>query len=517
MNAAHLTLLESVADVLAWLAGRGVKALTVDSRAVRHLAEGPTEGSVAFVAWPGAARDGRTFVAQALGDGAAACLVEADGVHAFGFNDDRIAAVPQLKARLADIADAFYGHPSAQLAVVAVTGTNGKTSTSWWTAQALTHLGRRCGVVGTLGVGEPDAARVQHTGLTTPDPVTLHATFKAFVDSGYAAAAIEASSIGIDEQRLNATRIKVAQFTNFTQDHLDYHGDMDAYWRAKQALFEWRGLQAAVINVDDDRGEALVALSRERGLSVWAYGLTGPARLEAADIAPRDKGMTITLVERDEAGATEVGRTVLDLQLIGDFNVSNVLAVVGALRALGVPLADAAAACRALSAVPGRMEQVTPAEASAGPVPLVVVDYAHTPDALQQALRALRPLTRARGGRLWCVFGCGGNRDPIKRPLMGAMADQHADELVLTSDNPRDETPCYILSQILAGVARRDGVAVLENRHEAIAHAISQSDARDVVLIAGKGHETTQEVAGVKHPFSDVDEALAALRRRSLP
>lgn len=516
MNAAALVTLNTVPDVLAWLQARGVAALTVDSREVaRHAGElaASTRG-VAFIAWPGAARDGRAYVAQALADGAAACLVEAEGAQAFGFADERIAAVPQLKARLADIAHAFYQEPSAQLAVVAVTGTNGKTSTSWWTAQALSSLGRPCGVIGTLGVGQPGGGDFEATGLTTPDPVTLHATFRRFVNGGLQAAAIEASSIGIVEKRLDATRIAVAQFTNFTQDHLDYHGSMPAYWLAKQALFEWPGLKAAVINFDDAQGEALEPLARQRGLDVWTYGLASPVRLLAHDIAVRADGMRFTVTERDAALAGVVGTAHVDAPLIGDFNVLNLLAVLGALRALGVPLDDAAAACATLSAVPGRMQQVTVPDVPAVGLPLAVVDYAHTPDALHKALGALRTLTRARGGKLWCVFGCGGNRDATKRPLMGAMAEQHADEVVVTSDNPRDEKACYILSQVLAGMARQDGVAVIENRHEAIAHALTQCAPEDVVLIAGKGHEATQEVAGVKAPFSDVAEALAALRER---
>jgi UDP-N-acetylmuramyl-tripeptide synthetase len=506
------TLLNDVSAILAWLAGRGVNQLTVDSREVApRVAQGQSPG---FIAWPGAARDGRAFVAQALAQGARACLVEAEGVEAFAFDDARIAAVPGLKARLALIAHAFNSGPSEKLDVVAVTGTNGKTSTSWWTAQALSALGRPCGVIGTLGVGQPGAGDFEPTGLTTPDPVTLHATFRRFADQGLVAAAIEASSIGIEEHRLDATRIRVAQFTNFTQDHLDYHVTMEAYWRAKQALFEWDGLQAAVVNVDDLRGDDLVPLCRQRGVQLWTTAVREPARLCAEEVLTQADGLRARIVERDESLAKVIDQAELQAALVGDFNVSNLLTVIGALRALGVPLADAVRACAGLSAVPGRMQQVRLDGVDALALPLAVVDYAHTPDALLKALRALKPLAQARGGRLWCVFGCGGNRDPIKRPLMGAMADQHADEIVLTSDNPRGEAPGYILCQILAGVVRSEPVAVIENRHEAIAHAITSADPRDVVLIAGKGHETTQEVAGVKTPFSDVDESLSALRAR---
>lgn len=502
--------LHNTAEALNWLRQWGITGLTVDSRQIKAMAA----DGVCFIAWPGAARDGRVFVEQALKDGARACLVEADGVQAFAFADARVAALPGLKALSAEIAHGFYAEPSAELDVVAVTGTNGKTSTSWWTAQALTALGRGCGVIGTLGVGQVGSGEFKPTGLTTPDPITLHATFRQFVDQGLKAAAIEASSIGIEELRLHATHVKVAQFTNFTQDHLDYHGSMEAYWQAKRRLFDWPGLQAAVLNLDDPMGHALQDHARGRRLACWSYGLQDAVRLQASHIRYQQQGLVFDLIERDEALSHEISRATVQAPVIGTFNVSNLLAVVGALRALDVPLADAARVCSGLQAVPGRMQIV----ASPNPqveLPTVVVDYAHTPDALLKALQALRPVAEARGGRLWCVFGCGGDRDPIKRPLMGAMAEQHADRVVLTSDNPRSESPAFILSQILAGVAGRDTVDVIEDRHAAIAHALEQADACDVVLIAGKGHEATQEVAGVKTPFSDVDEAAAALKRRA--
>lgn len=502
-------MLNSVAEALAWLRQQAVSTLTVDSRAIASRA---AEG-VGFIAWPGAARDGRGYVQQALQDGARACLVEADGVEAFGFTDDRIAALKGLKAASAEIAHGFFGEPSAALQVVAVTGTNGKTSTSWWTAQALTALGRPCGVIGTLGVGRVDHGEVQATGLTTPDPVTLHATFRQFVDQGLQAAAIEASSIGIEEMRLHATHLAVAQFTNFTQDHLDYHGDMESYWLAKRELFNWPGLRAAVINLDDPMGPILRDHVQARGLDIWTYGVAQVGRLQAVQVRYEGHGVAFTVVERDLAGQVELARANMVAPVIGTFNVSNLLGVVGALRALGVSLADSAHACRNLTAVPGRMEVVVAKEAEAD-APLVVVDYAHTPDALQKALEALRPVVLSRQGRLWCVFGCGGNRDPIKRPLMGAVADQYADQVVLTSDNPRDEVPAYILSQILAGVARREGVDVFEDRRAAIDYALQDVDACDVVLIAGKGHESSQEVSGVKYPFSDIDEARRVLALR---
>lgn len=514
--AARLTHLHSTAEALDWLRQQGVVELTVDSRAVATL---PDAG---FIAWPGAARDGRAFVAQALQAGARACLVEAEGVDAFDFAahaDVRIAALPGLKSRSAEIAHGFYGEPSAALNVVAVTGTNGKTSTSWWTAQVLQALGQPCGVVGTLGVGQVkgpgEEGGVLHTGLTTPDPVTLHRTFRQFIQQGLAAAAIEASSIGIEELRLHATHIAVAQFTNFTQDHLDYHGDMAAYWQAKRRLFDWPGLRAAVINLDDPMGRDLLAHALSRGLDAWSYASASgtAARLQAQAVQHLPGGVAFTVVERAPVSGEVLAQVPVKAPVIGAFNVANLLAVLGAARASGFALADAAAACAQLQAVPGRMQRVPAPEGAA--LPLVVVDYAHTPDALEKALQALRPAAQARGGQLWCVFGCGGDRDPLKRPLMGATADRHADRVVLTSDNPRSEAPCFILSQILAGVPGRDEVDVIEDRREAIGHAVGRAGANDVVLLAGKGHETTQECAGVKTAFSDLDEATAALAARA--
>ena len=501
--------LHNTAEALNWLRQWGITCLTVDSRQVKALAA----DGVCFIAWPGAARDGRVFVEQSLKDGARACLVEADGVHAFAFADAKVAALTGLKARSAEIAHGFFGEPSAELDVVAVTGTNGKTSTSWWTAQALSALGRGCGVIGTLGVGQVGTGEVVPTGLTTPDPITLHATFRQFADQGLKAAAIEASSIGIEELRLHATHIAVAQFTNFTQDHLDYHSDMESYWAAKRSLFEWPGLKAAVLNLDDPMGRALQDHARIRGLDCWSYGLFGGVRLQATDIRYAVKGLVFDVIERDETLQAITVSATVRAPAIGTFNVLNLLAVLGALRALGVDLGDAARVCSDLLPVPGRMQIVSVPDPDSR-LPMVVVDYAHTPDALDKALQALHPVVKARGGRLWCVFGCGGDRDPIKRPMMGAVAEQHADQVVLTSDNPRSESPAFILSQIMAGIARRGGVDVLEDRRAAIAHALIHADARDVILIAGKGHEATQEVAGIKTPFSDVDEACAALLRR---
>jgi UDP-N-acetylmuramoyl-L-alanyl-D-glutamate--2,6-diaminopimelate ligase len=487
-----------------WLRARATGTLRSDSRLVSR--------GDAFMAWPGAAHDARRFVAGALASGAAACLVASEGVEAFGFDDERVAALPGLKAAAGVVADRFFGSPSTALELVASTGTNGKTSTSWWTAQALTALGRRCGLVGTLGIGEPpragsaEGAAIEFTGLTTPDPVSLHGALRRFADAGFQACALEASSIGLVEQRLAGARIGVALFTNFTRDHLDFHGSMQTYWAAKRMLFDWPGLRAAVVNIDDAQGAALAQeVAARGGLDLWTYSIRQPARLRAENLRYEAGGLAFELREGD---AVQGVRS----RLIGDYNASNLLAVLGGLRALGVPAAEAAAVVPLLTAVPGRMQQVRAEGGEGGPE--VVVDYAHTPDALEKALTALRPLARARGGRLWCVFGCGGDRDATKRPLMGAIAQQLADDVVLTSDNPRSESPSAILAQIAAGLPQGARAAVIEDRREAIFDAVTSAAPTDVLLIAGKGHEDYQDIGGRKLPFSDIDEALNALRTR---
>jgi len=496
-----LRALRSIDEALGWFAERGVRALTIDSR---QVAPGD-----AFIAWPGYAVDGRQFVSQALTAGASACLVEADGAEAFdGLDRVEVAAMRDLKAATGPLASAFMDSPSQKLGVIAVTGTNGKTSTAWWVAQAMSSLGRRCGVIGTLGVGEPpsplQASAITFTGMTTPGPVTVQAGFKRFADAGFAACAIEATSIGIKEHRLAGTKIDTALFTNLTLDHLDYHGSMEAYWAAKKALFAWPGLRAAVVNIDDAHGAQLATSLRGGALDVWTYSTTSQARLRASNIGYAAGGLGFDLREGDTTVAVKT-------QMIGDYNVANLLATIGGLRASGIPLADAAAACALLTPVPGRMQRV--ASGAAGPQ--VVVDYAHTPDALEKALLALQPFATERGGQLWCVFGCGGNRDAGKRPLMGALAQRLAQQVVVTSDNPRHEAPAFILLQIVAGLAgSQERVKVIEDRRAAIAHAVRSAGANDVILVAGKGHEDYQEIRGVKQHFSDVEEATAALRTR---
>jgi len=490
--------LHTPAEAAQWLRSRVTGTLHSDSRKV-----GEGDG---FIAWPGAATDGRLHVPAALAQGAAACLVEREGVQAFGFGAPQVASYAQLKAATGPIAAAYFGQPSEQLDVVAVTGTNGKTSTAWWLALALSKVEQPsaipCGLVGTLGIGMPP--QVEFNGLTTPDPVLLQRHFRRFADGGVKACAIEASSVGLVERRLAGTRIRAAVFTNFSQDHLDYHGTMEAYWQAKDELFRWPGLAAAVVNIDDPKGGLLAGQLDGGTLDLWTLSCERPARLRALDIGYGNGGLRFDVQE--EGGE----RHGLQTRLVGQYNVSNLLGVIGAMRVLGVPLDSAVKACGDLLPVPGRMEQL-----GGEGEPLVAVDYAHTPDALDKALQALRPLAQQRGGQLWCVFGCGGDRDATKRPLMAAVVEKNADRVVVTSDNPRSEKPETIISQILLGLSHHECVQVQADRELAIAQTVAAAAANDVILLAGKGHEDYQEVAGVKHPFDDRVHARAALKARA--
>jgi len=499
--------LHSAQEAAHWLRSRVTGELRTDSRLV--------QAGDGFIAWPGAATDGRRYLAQALAQGARACLMEetalAPWLDALQDPDqEALACMPGLKAQTAWVADAYYEHPSHALQVLAVTGTNGKTSTAWWLAQALSSpvLQQACGLVGTLGVG-----RLPHlvtTGMTTPDPVLLQRQFRQFAEGGVTHCAIEASSIGLAEHRLDGTRIRVAVFTNFTQDHLDYHGDMANYWTAKAALFAWPGLQAAVINIDDGQGALLAQQLQKGSLDVWTCSRRGPARLQARALSS-GQGLAFEVIEGNTVQTLHTG-------LIGEYNMDNLLGVIGSLRALGFDLAQAVQACAQLTAVPGRMQRVLLDLPGAQPdvtSPLVVVDYAHTPDAITQALAALRSQATLRGGRLWCVLGSGGDRDASKRPLMAAAAEAGADQVVLTSDNPRSESPEAIVAAMVQGLSRPPLARIQLNRALAIDEAVAQAAAQDIVLLAGKGHESEQEIMGVRHPFSDVAQASRALQQRA--
>jgi UDP-N-acetylmuramoyl-L-alanyl-D-glutamate--2,6-diaminopimelate ligase len=473
-----------------------------------------------FFAYPGeGAADGRSYIRSALEKGAAAIVFEARDFVWNAGDDVPHLAVEDLKKNAGPIAHAFYGQPDAGMFTVGVTGTNGKTSIALWTAQALARTGGApAAVIGTLGVGlvdgrgEPD---FDVTGYTTPDAVLLATRLAALRDSGAQALAIEVSSIGLAEERTAGMHFDVAVFSNLTRDHLDYHGDMAGYEAAKLKLFEWPGLKHAVVNLDDAAGVRIAAHLRAHFPSVAVTGYTLRAEAEQGAL----EGVAIlraTQLRSRPAGAefhldSPLGGAQVKTRLVGHFNVSNALAVLGALLAKGAPLRAAVDAIETLTPAPGRMQQVGGQDA-----PLVVIDYAHTPDALEKTLQALRPVAQDRGGQLWCVFGCGGDRDPGKRPQMGAIA-QLADHVLVTSDNPRSEEPRAIVEQIVAGMDANHPTSrhqAVEDRAAAILSAVKHAAKPDVILLAGKGHEPYQEIKGRKMPFSDADHAALALSAR---
>ncbi|MFV0371796.1 MAG: UDP-N-acetylmuramoyl-L-alanyl-D-glutamate--2,6-diaminopimelate ligase [Azonexus sp.] len=476
--------------------GASPSGVADDSRQVRA-------GDV-FLAYPGDLADGRRYIADAIARGACAVLWQAGGDFAW----NPAWQVPQLtvadlRALAGPLAHAVYQHPSEALSLIAITGTNGKTTISQCIARVYP---KPCAVIGTLGAGFSGA--LVETGFTTPEATLLMRYLADFRDVQAGACALEASSIGIEEGRLNGARVDVAVFTNLTRDHLDYHGDMAAYAAAKARLFGWPRLRTAIINLDDAFGVEL--LRSTSAMRVIPYSMTAPRRdhpalVRAENLAPTPYGQRFDLLLPN-------GRAVVDTTLAGDYNVSNLLACAGVLFDAGLEAREIAQRLSALTPPAGRMEHV-----GGQGQPLVVVDYAHTPDALENALRALRPLTRARGGKLTVVFGCGGNRDPGKRPQMGAIAAAGADRVLVTSDNPRGEAPQSIIDAIVRGVPAEAAKTVESeaDRAAAIARAVAAADAADVILLAGKGHETYQEIAGERLPFCDRSQAEAALAARA--
>ncbi|MGB3935620.1 MAG: UDP-N-acetylmuramoyl-L-alanyl-D-glutamate--2,6-diaminopimelate ligase, partial [Burkholderiales bacterium] len=443
------------------------------------------------------AADGRRHIADAIARGCGAVVWESEG-----FAWDRAWRVPNvpvrgLKARAGDIASAFYGHPSAQLWVCGVTGTNGKTTCSQWLAHALSENSIKSAVIGTLGSGF--APRLDAIDNTTPDALEVHRLLAQFKASGAGAVAMEVSSHGLDQGRVNGVAFDCALLTNLTHDHLDYHGSLAAYAAAKARLFDAPGLGAAVLNLDDAFGVQLAQRLAARGTRTIGYSMSS---------VPAPEFISLSRVEGERAEVrSSWGVAEVAIAHLGRFNLANALGVLGCLVAKGIPFAEGAALLEHLPPIPGRMQKI-------GERPLVVVDYAHTPDALDKVLAALQPVAQARGGRLVAVFGAGGGRDAAKRPQMGFAASRRADRVVLTSDNPRGEDPLAIIAAIRGGI---DGDCAVEpDRARAIEAAIGAADAADVILIAGKGHEQTQEIAGRKLPFSDAAVAGAALGRRGL-
>jgi len=481
----------------------GIKRLETDSRRVRH---GDT-----FVACPGGKQDGRRYIPQALARGARAVLWEQQGFKWKPAWRVPNVGVTRLRMHAGTIASHVCGHPSSRLWMVGVTGTNGKTTCSQWIARALTETGMRSAVIGTLGYGVCRARTCKLRPLinTTPDAVWLHAQLADFSRAGLQAVSMEVSSIGLDQDRVTGVQFDVAVFTNLTRDHLDYHGTLRRYRQAKARLFEFESLKHAVVNLDDAFGAELARRITAHGLPVIGYGFAGTAETHGLSVIGRNLVADARGVRFDVT--TSWGSARVASPVLGCFNASNLLATLAVLLARGIGLRKSVAALTRLTPVPGRMQTI-----GGGVRPLVVIDYAHTPDALEQVLLTLREVTVAQPSsralhppRLICVFGCGGDRDNGKRPIMGRIAARLADVVVLTNDNPRNEDPMRIIRDILAGMQRRGTVEA--DRRRAIRMAISKSRRGDVVLIAGKGHEAYQEIKGVRRPFSDTAIARAAI------
>ncbi|MDR2244518.1 MAG: UDP-N-acetylmuramoyl-L-alanyl-D-glutamate--2,6-diaminopimelate ligase [Burkholderiales bacterium] len=478
------------------------KGITVDSRQVMP--------GMLFAALPGTQHDGRRFIAEAIARGAAGILQEVgDGKT----TDDKAEAitVPHwsingLAPCLGIIADAVYGQPSRHFPLIGVTGTNGKTSCALWIAQALHAHGTRTGVIGTLGHGWMEEKTWSPSLNTTPDAASLQSVLAQLRQQGAGAVAMEVSSIGLEQGRVNGCRFDTALFTNLTRDHLDYHGTFEAYAAAKTRLFAWPQLRHAVINLDDPMSDAMVTAAGFRKAKIWRYSSSGHTDAEIA-VTDVGDGLCGNTCEMRFTVRTPQGNGEVRTALLGEFNRANVLGVLGVLLAQEMPLPEALQCLSTLTPPPGRLQRL-----GRDGQPMVVIDYAHTPDALDNVLRTLRA-TQTEGRQLFCVLGCGGDRDSGKRPLMGAVAAKQADRVWITNDNPRNESPETILAAIEEGLRSVNGASwsVEADRAEAIAQAIAAAHDGDLVLIAGKGHEPYQEIAGVRHPFLDADVAARAL------
>ncbi len=493
MPAEHLTATMTLADLLRGIADAPaipVYGIGSDSRRL-------DEGDV-FLAVQGITSHGLDFLAEAAESGAAAIVWDASTGTAPADIGIPAIAVPDLASRLGEIADRFYGEPSAALGVVGVTGTNGKTTVAWMIAQAAELLGQRCGYLGTLGFGVGELQGTE--GMTTPAAIELHDRLATFVEQGASHAAIEVSSHALAQGRVDGVRIDTAIFTNLSRDHLDYHKDMRDYFDSKARLFLDCNPEHRIVNLDSEYGARLAALCGQEVITVstnFDRVANGRPYVFVRSVVANQRGSDVSFT-------SSWGDGTFRLQLPGDFNVANAVLVLALLLREGIGLDRACDVMSRLSAPPGRMQRVT----AEGVV--VYVDYAHTPHALEVALRALRPHCR---GKLWCVFGCGGDRDAGKRPQMGKAAEHYADRIVITSDNPRSEDPTAIVNDTIAGLLRPERATIIEDRAAAIAWSLQQAADNDVVLIAGKGHENYQEIGAEQRPFSDYAVAAAALHK----
>jgi len=476
-------------DISTIPAGLTINGLAQDSRGIKS--------GNAFIAIAGFGTHGLHFANDALKQGAATVLYEPPVPDDVPKPPANAIAVPGLRSRLGAMADQFHVSPSKAMTVIGVTGTSGKTSIVQFIAQALDGLGVHTGSIGTLGVGLNGT--LQTTGFTTPLVLNTHAYLAQLRDAGAKAVAMEVSSHALDQGRVDGVRFEIAVFSNLSRDHLDYHGDMAAYGEAKAKLLRHEGVRAAVVNMDDPFGATLPERISARLITVSAAG-NKAADIAAQDVHLDERGLRFTLRIAHHTASVESS-------LIGRFNLDNLLLVAGVMHAMHYDISTIARALSQLKPVPGRMNRYGGHDG----LPLVVVDYSHKPDALEQALLSLRAHS---SGKLMCVFGCGGERDTGKRPLMAAIAERHADKVYVTDDNPRGEDGEGIVREILAGFEHRDAIIVERDRAQAIQQAIDAADAGDIVLVAGKGHETYQDIAGVKHPFDDALAVQAALKAR---
>ncbi len=461
-----------------------ISGLTLDSRKVKA-------GDL-FLAYPGAESDGRKFIQSAIDNGAVAVLAEKIGFESKQNYSVPVIVVTDLQKQVGHIAAEFYDHPSRKMRIIGITGTNGKTSCSHFIANALQLNQIPCGIIGTLGTGMPE--KLDYGTHTTPDAITLQQMLFELYKQGAKAVAMEVSSHGLEQERVTGIEFNTAVFTNLSRDHLDYHGDMANYSAAKKRLFFMPKLKYAVINVDDEFGKKLLD-DIPKQVNTIGYSIADTVAkvpcVRASNIQATEKGFTAEIL-------TPWGDGILHGNLLGQFNVSNLLAVLTVLGSMKIPLAQILQSLEQLKTVPGRMQAF-----GGGKKPVVVVDFAHTPDALEKALLGLRVHCR---GNLWCVFGCGGDRDRGKRPLMGQIAEQYSDHIIITNDNPRTEDPQNIIDDIVEGLLCPWAAEIERNRGSAIAHAIDCAKQNDIILIAGKGHEPHQIIGTDKIPFSDIEQ-----------
>lgn len=479
-------------------ADRPISHISLDSRKISK--------QDVFIAVKGTQQDGKKFISDAIAHHAAAILVEADATEHAIASQSGVLLIPidKLPQKVAEIAAQFYHHPTKKLRTIGITGTNGKTSCTHFLAQLLTTQNIPCGIIGTLGNGFYNA--LGPVGLTTPDPITLQATLADFAKQGAQAVAMEVSSHSIAQARIGAIDFEIATFTNLSQDHLDYHGTMEAYAAVKRQFLADFPHKHVVINADDVWGRQWIN-ELSKTTSVYAFSTHKPSNCPAIPMVYADK-TNFTLEGITATVHSPWGSESIMLPLIGEFNLSNALAVLTSLCLYGVSFDAAIAALRSLQAVPGRVQSLGGHEQ-----PTVVVDYAHSPDALDKVLQTLRKHTR---GKLICVFGCGGERDQGKRPLMAKVAEQWADRVIVTNDNPRKEDPQTIVKQIISGFTKPDQVQVILDRSKAIENSIQWASVGDCVLIAGKGAEHYQQIGDQKIPFDDVSEVRKCLERKCL-